>query len=123
MTCYPETTREKWRMAELSLVLLANVAGGTVLLAHELSGGGLMWQMLSTPIFVSYLYMSSYILPPSRDTQEKEREKAKKAKVPYARAPRRGAGPGLCVVLHVYIYIHTHTHRHTHTHIHIYIHT
>ena len=53
----PATTREKWRLAELSLVGVAHAVGGMVFLVHELSGGGLWWQMLSTPIFVAYLYV------------------------------------------------------------------
>ena len=44
-------------MAELSLVVVAHAVGGMVFLLHELSGGGLWWQALSTPIFIAYLYV------------------------------------------------------------------
>ena len=49
---YAATQREKFRLDELGLVLLANAAGVGVFFAHDYMGGGVYWQVATTCVCV-----------------------------------------------------------------------
>lgn len=73
--------REEWRAAEVCLVLLAYLAGGSALLMLQYTGGGLWWQLAVTPILASFMYMSGLVLPPNKEAVLKARAaKAKEEK-------------------------------------------
>ena len=61
---FAASERLEWRFDELGLVLLAYAAGLAIMLAHNSTGGGLGWPLLSTMIVFAYTYLASFgVLP------------------------------------------------------------